>query len=117
MSTKNISLTKIPLNYDGAAVAVTLVTAADTGAVDYTKNDGKTIIFLRNTGSSSVTTTFLKGTGLQAVNDMQIEVKAGEVRLVNLESGKFKQTAGENKGKVLFSVSASMLEAAAFLLP
>ena len=75
-------------------------------AVAWGGNDDRMILVINNEGSA--TTMVVKaGNGIQGVNDLTLNVAAG-INLVKLESGRFKNVTGTNKGKIVIKPTASV---------
>lgn len=71
-------------------------------AIDYSnKSCGKMLILISNTGSAAKKATIVKGDSLQGTEDMEISVTNGTTVGVVIESGKFENVSGENKGMVV----------------
>lgn len=107
--------------FDVDALAMTAATtAADGFIVDYTEQDAKILLVFLNTNASSTarTATIKKGDGIQGVADLDSgDIAAGKYALVVIESGRFKNVSGANKGKVLIVPSHAELKMAAVVLP
>jgi len=85
------------------------VALATTGiAVDYTKkDDGKILILLNNSGTAA-TCTIPKGNGLQGTTDLEITLPASKVTVITVESGKFVNVYGQNKGQLILKGAATI---------
>ena len=81
-----------------ATPALTALTANTDKAIDWSENDQKMILVI--SASSATTLTVKAGNGIQGVADLTLTVPEG-VSLVKLESGRFKNVSGTNKGKVV----------------
>ena len=81
-----------------ATPALTTLTANTDKAIDWSENDQKMILVI--SASSATTLTVKAGNGIQGVADLTLTVPEG-VSLVKLESGRFKNVSGTNKGKVV----------------
>lgn len=81
-----------------ATPALTALTANTDKAIDWSENDQKMILVI--SASSATTLTVKAGNGIQGVADLTLAVPEG-VSLVKLESGRFKNVSGTNKGKVV----------------
>lgn len=80
--------------------AVALKTTGLT--IDYSnKSCGKILILISNSGTATKKATFVKGDSLQGTEDMVISVTNGTTIGIVIESGKFENVSGENKGKVV----------------
>jgi len=76
------------------------LTANTAKAIEWKENDNKMILVVQNSGSAATTLTVKAGNGIQGVADLTLTVPVG-VNLVKLESGRFKNVSGENKGKIV----------------
>ncbi len=79
--------------------------------LDYTGRDDKTVVIFNNTGSAKGTAVITKGTGIQGVTDITVDVPVG-FSACALNSGSFKQLSGENKGDIVIKPSATTISAA-----
>ena len=104
---------------EGTLAYTAATAAADGFLIPYAGEDHKTLIFLQNTNASTTarTATIKKGNGIQGVTDVEIEVDAGDVGLVCIESGLFKNVSGTDKGKVKVIVDNAELKIAVVELP
>lgn len=86
-----------------ATVLEDAVALKTTGlAIDYSnKSCGKILILINNTGSAAKKATIVKGDSLQGVEDMEISVANGTTVGIVIESGKFENVSGDNKGYVV----------------
>ncbi len=79
---------------------LTALTANTKKAIEWKENDNKMILVVQNSGSAATTLTVKAGNGIQGVADLTLTVPVG-VNLAKLESGRFKNVSGENKGKIV----------------
>ena len=79
-------------------VTLTALTANNQKAIDWVEDDEKTILVI--SAQSATNLTVKAGNGIQGVNDLTLTVAAG-VSLLKLESGRFKNVSGVNKGKIV----------------
>ena len=79
---------------------LTALTANTAKAIEWKENDNKMILVVQNSGSAATTLTVKAGNGIQGAADLTLTVPVG-VNLVKLESGRFKNVSGENKGKIV----------------
>ena len=86
-----------------ASVLEDAVALKTTGlAIDYSnKSCGKILILISNTGSATKKATIVKGDSLQGTEDMEISVTNGTTVGIVIESGKFENVSGDNKGYVV----------------
>ena len=70
--------------------------------VDYeNKSCGKILLIISNGGSAAKKATIVKGNSLQGTEDLEISVTNGKSVGLVIESGKFENVSGDNKGKVV----------------
>lgn len=80
------------------AVAIKMVGVT----VDYeNKSCGKILLIIANGGSAAKKATIVKGDSLQGTEDLEISVTNGKSIGIVIESGKFENVSGDNKGKVV----------------
>ena len=104
-----INLTALEL---GSGAALPELTALDgEGArIPFNAQDTKILILIENS-STTGSVTFKAGSGIQAVEDLTVEIAGGKTMAFVLESGAFK-----NKGVVKVT-GATTMKAGALLLP
>lgn len=83
-----------------APVSLTALTANTAKALEFSESDDKIVLVVNNTGSAAVDLTVKAGNGIQGVCDLVLSAPKG-VSLLKLESGRFKNVTGENKGKIV----------------
>lgn len=76
------------------------LTANTEKALEWSERDDKMTLVINNSGSAATTLTVKAGNGIQGVADLTLTVPVG-VSLVKLESGRFKNVSGTNKGKIV----------------
>lgn len=81
-----------------AAVTLEALTANTEKAIDWSEKDEHTVLVIN--ASAQTDLTVKAGNGIQGVTDLVLTVPKG-VSLVKLESGRFKNVSGSNKGKVI----------------
>lgn len=100
----------------------TAAVAANEGAlIAFNKADQKGLIILENSNTQATATAkIVKGNGLQGTTDLSITIPASGKKIISIESMKFKNMTGDNKGKVLVvdtNTTATTLKVAAVYLP
>lgn len=100
----------------------TVAVEANEGAlIAFNKADQKGLIILENSNSSATATAkIVKGNGLQGTTDLSITLAPSGIKIISIESMKFKDITGDNKGKVLVvdtDTTAETLKVAAVYLP
>ena len=91
--------------------------ATDGAAVDFGAADQKIVLILQNGSAAEKTATIQAGNGIQGVKDLNITLAASETKFIHLESGRFMQMTGANKGKVLIKGTDATVKAACVVLP
>lgn len=118
MAATEITLTKIPLNGGTALPELKAVDAADGAAVDFTQDDRKIVLLVKNANASAAKNVTVKmGNGLQGVVDLVQAVPAGATMAFSIESGAFKHVSGPNRGKVLVAGESTDIQVGAIVLP
>lgn len=104
-----------------AAVAnANIFTAVDaTAGADFAMadRDEKYLIAVQNVASAAKTVTVKAGNGFQAGEDLVCEVPATSTVTLSLDSGRYKQVSGEDKGKVVILGADANIKVAVFKLP
>ena len=98
-----------------ATPALTALTANTERAIEWSESDEKMVLVVQNTESDDATLTVKAGNGIQGVVDLTLTVPKQAVSLVKLDSGRFKNVSGENKGKIVV-VSATALSCGALAM-
>ena len=80
-------------------------------------SDEKCLILVQNAGTSAADVTVKAGNGIQGVNDLVHSVPASSSVILALDSGRFKNVSGDDKGKVIFAGANTNIKIAAFKLP
>lgn len=113
---KNTELVRNEAKEIETAVAVD---ASAGASVDYTnKSDGRILLMITNENASDTKkATIVKGNALQGVEDLEISIPAGKTYGIVVESGKFGNVYGENKGKVIVQGESTDIKVQAVELP
>ena len=95
------------------------INASDGAYFVMAKGGDKYVIGIKNAASSAVekTITIKAGNGLQGTNDISLELAQNEIAWVVLDSGKFKNVYGVNKGKVILTGTSDDLKVKVIELP
>ena len=83
-----------------ATPAMETLTADTDKSIVWSENDAKMVLVVNNATTDEATLTVKAGNGIQGVCDITLEVPVG-ISLVKLESGRFKNVSGANKGKIV----------------
>ena len=82
----------------GEAVAI----STEGVTVDYSNRScGKILLIIANTGEGEKKATIEKGDSLQGTEDLEVTVTNSKSVALVIESGKFENVSGDNKGKVV----------------
>lgn len=81
-----------------ATVELEALTASTDKAIEWKEGDDKMILVI--VATAATTLTVKAGNGIQGVADKVLTVPVG-TSLVKLESGRFKNVSGANKGKIV----------------
>ncbi len=123
------AITKVEVTRNAATNVPTAATVAKTdGAlVTFDKDDQKILLLLKNNVTNATHTAVIKaGNGLQGVSDLEItltgtDTTAGNEKAVVIESGRFVNVTGDNKGKVVIvskdATTGTQIEVRAIVLP
>ena len=107
--------------FDVDALAVAAATVATDGFTIDISNvaDHKRLLVFENVSAvADYTATIKKGNGLQGVADLvSADVVAGKFACIVIESGKYKNMSGTNKGKLVVLPEHVDLKMAAVVLP
>lgn len=95
------------------------IDASDGAYFVMAKGGDKYVIGIKNavadTGNKTIT--IKAGNGLQGTNDISLVLAKGEIAWVVLDSGKFKNVYGVNKGKVILTGTSNDLQVKVIELP
>ncbi len=119
MAVINVNPTSVGQNENGGEVVLTAITApADGAVIDFKGQDSKIVVLIKNAHASAAQTATIKqGNSIQGVADVTVTIPFGKTFAYSLESGKFKNVTGTNKGKVIITGSTTDIQIGAVLLP
>ena len=100
-----ITITGPAMRNNCAYVNTTAVSANVNTALEWKEDDNKTVIVID--ASNSGTLTVFAGNGIQGAADLQCGYGPG-INLIKLESGRFKNVSGVNKGKIIVKFSTGV---------
>lgn len=98
----------ITMRNDICAVAFQTLTASTDTALPWPESDEKMILVIQNTATSAATLTVKAGNGIQGKVNNALTVPASSTCVVKLDSGRFKNVSGDNKGKIVVNASAAL---------
>ena len=93
------------------------VDAADGAEFVMDERDDKYLILVQNSATSAKDVTIKAGNGIQGVNDLTHSVAASSFTFVQVDSGRFKNVSGTDKGKVIIKGASADIKVAVFRLP
>lgn len=105
MAVTTITVGKIPLN-GGVAIPAAVACGADGAVIPMTMADQKLMLII-----GTADATIKAGNGIQGVDDLVIPFTTGSEKAVVIESGKYVNTSGENKGKILITGTTATIQA------
>ena len=105
MADKAITVVKA-VRDEATTVALTSLATSDKVLVEWDVKDERTVMLFLG-GSAQATVTIKAGNGVQGCNDLVVTVPASTYVAVPINSGGFKNTYGEDVGKVVLSTSAA----------
>lgn len=96
----------------------TAIDATDGAEIVWSERDDKYLILIQNANASGAKSVTIKaGNGIQGVNDITTSIAASSYTFIALDSGRFKNVVGADKGKVLFTGDSADIKIAAFKMP
>lgn len=96
----------------------TAIDAADGAEIVWSERDDKYLVLIQNANASETKNVTIKaGNGIQGVNDITTSIAASSYTFIALDSGRFKNVVGADKGKVLFTGDSADIKIAAFKMP
>lgn len=108
-------------SFAAAALKTALTAAVDAtnGAlITWNARDDKILVLVENVhASASKSVTIKGGDGIQGGPDLTLAIAAASYTFVSLDSGRFKNVTGTNKGKVVITGTSADIQVAAFKLP
>lgn len=93
------------------------VDAADGAEFVMDERDDKYLILVQNAATAAKDVTIKAGNGIQGVNDLTRSIAASSFTFVQIESGRFKNVTGADKGKVIITGASADIKVAVFRLP
>ena len=93
------------------------VDAAAAAEFEMSGRDDKVVVLIQNAATAAKNVTIKAGNGIQGVNDYVESVPASSTTAIVLESGRFKNVSGEDKGKVIIMGASADIKLAVIQLP
>ena len=117
MAIVTITKTKLTRNQIGAMPAAVASDATGGACIAYDEADNKILILLENAGASPITGTIEAGNGIQGTTDLSFTLAAGAKSCAVVESGRYVNTSGANKGMLVVNGGSADLKVACVVLP
>jgi len=122
MSATAITKTVVTRNAATAVPSAATVAKTDGALVTFDKDDQKILLLLKNNITNVTHTAVIKaGNGLQGVSDLEVTLAGDKEACVVVESGRFVNVSGDNKGKVNIvskdTTTGTQIEVRAIVLP
>ena len=127
MGATTITNTVVTRNAATNVPTAATVAKTDGALVTFDKDDQKILLLLKNNITNATHTAVIKaGNGLQGVSDLSItltgtDTAAGNEKAVVIESGRYVNVSGDNKGKVVIvsadTTTGTQIEVRAIALP
>ena len=119
MAVTAITPVKLVRNTFSDAIAANAAVNADDGAI-FTRSDSdhRYLIVVENASGDTAKTVKIKaGDSYAATVDIEQELAAGTTRYINIDSARFKNLSGTNKGKVLITGTDANIKVSVYILP
>lgn len=103
-----------------AVASASLFAAVDAAAgaeFAMSGRDDKTLLLVQNAATSAKTVTVKAGNGIQGVNDLTVSVPASSTTALVLDSGRYKNVSGADRGKVIVMGASADIKLAVIVLP
>ena len=122
MAATEITNTVLKRNEAKAMPTAATVAKTDGALVTFDKDDQKILLLLKNNVTNATHTAVIKaGNGLQGVSDLEVTLAEAAESCVVVESGRFMNVSGDNKGKVNIvskdTTTGTQIEVRAIVLP
>lgn len=95
----------------------TAVDAADGAEFVMNSRDDKTLVLVQNSASSEGSVTVKAGNGVQGVADLTVSIPASSTTALVLDSGRYKNVSGPDRGKVVVLGGAATIKLGVIVLP
>ena len=91
----------------------------DSFRVDFTQSDDEKILIIISNSGEEATLTLKAGNGIQGTENAEqtFTISQEEKKTLVIESGKYKNVEGEDKGFVVFTVGSGSVDVGALILP
>lgn len=121
MAATVITALSLAFGVSGVVPTNAAVEAATGALITMSKGDQKHLIILENSNTAATATAIIKkGNGIQGVADLSVTLAPSAKRCIVIESGKYKNVSGDNKGKISIvdnDTTATTLKVGCIILP
>lgn len=121
MAASTVTYTELTRGSASAMPSGVTVAAGDGAVVTCDKDDGKILLMVKNSNTTVTNTAVIKaGNALQGTADLEITLAASTTKGIVVESGKYKNISGTNKGKIVVkdkNTTGTAIEVSAVVLP
>lgn len=119
MAAKVITPVKLVRNTFSDAIAANAAVDADDGAIfTMSDSDHRYLIIVENASADTAKTVTIKaGDSYAATTDLEKEIAAASTVFINIDSARFKNLTGTNKGKVLIEGTDENIKVSVYILP
>lgn len=109
MAATAIVNTVLAFNTGAAMPATAAIDAVDGALITCDKADQKMLIIMENADAANAENVTIKaGNGIQGTEDLVIALAASQKKVITIESGKYKNVSGTNKGKIKITGTADV---------
>lgn len=118
MAATSVTNTSLKFNTAGDMPTAVAVNAADGAVIDFSNcEDGRILIILENASTAEKTATIKAGDSIQGVSDLAVKIAASGKKIITVESGRFMNVSGANRGCVVITGTDANVKVAAIELP
>lgn len=101
-----------------SSALTTAIDATDGAEIVWSERDDKYLVLIQNANASGAKNVTIKaGNGIQGVNDITASIAASSYTFVALDSGRFKNVSGADKGKVIITGDSADIKIGVFKTP
>lgn len=118
MAATSVVNTCLKFNEAKTMPATVAVNAANGALVDYSnKEDARILLIIENGAGAEKTAAIKAGDSIQGISDLEVTLAAGEKKILTVESGKYMNVSGPNRGHIVITGTDTSIKVAAIELP
>ncbi len=118
MAATSVVNTSLKFNKAETMPAAVAINATDGALVDYSnKEDARILLILENATAAENTVTIKAGDSIQGISDLTVTLASSETKVITVESGKYMNVSGQNRGCILITGNNANIKVAAIELP